>query len=207
LIAQFNYFCANTFNISKILTLKLTSFLIFACLLLTSSPGFAQNSDDIQKVTAIYKEIAKIVNSGNLDNLQRFVDNEVGLIEIIDPNGVAFPIFYPSIAMAKVQGVFISAPNAELQEATLPEFDCNLGIWTRTGSFISAVKGYPELDDILEEAAEVTYIDQNITKTSHFLSEEVKIVVMTTDESLLGFYKKDGIWWLGLIDNSFHCVE
>lgn len=181
--------------------------LIFFLLLFASQFSLAQSREDFRQVAAVYGEIATIVNKGKFEDLARFIHPETGLIEVIDPEGVPYPIHHPDIGMAKLQGLFISAPSKSPEEATLPEFDCNIGMWTREGTFISEAKGYPLLIAILPEASEVTYIDRKMRDLIEELSENISVVVLTTDESVLGFFKKEGVWWLGLVDNSFNCVE
>lgn len=176
-------------------------------LLINYGISHAQSKDETGQVVTVYKEIAAIVNKGKLDDLSRFIHPETGIIEIIDPDGVPYPIYHPDIGMAKLQGLFISAPSKTPDEGTLPEFDCNIGMWTRAGTFVSKVEGYPYLDTILGDAAKATYLDKRMLDVIRFLSENTSFIVMTTDESVLGFFKKEGVWWLGVVDNSFHCVE
>lgn len=181
--------------------------LIFFLLLFYNQFSFAQSREDIRQVTAVYGEIATMLNKGKFEDLARFIHPETGLVEVIDPVGVPYPIHHPNIGMAKLQGLFISAPAKNPEESSPPEFDCNIGMWTREGTFISEVKGYPLLISILPEASEVTYIDRKMRDLIEELSENISVLVLTTDESVLGFFKKEGVWWLGLVDNSFNCVE
>ncbi len=176
-------------------------------LFITCGVSYGQTREETGQVVAVYNEIAAIVSKGKIDELGRFIHPETGVIEIIDPEGVPYPLHHTDIGMAKLQGLFISVSTKTPEDGLLPEFDCNIGMWTRTGTFISPVKGYPLLNSILEDAAEVTYIDKRMLSVIKFLSENISFVVMTTDESVLGFFKKEGVWWLGLVDNSFHCVE
>lgn len=181
--------------------------LLFFLLLFASQFSFAQSREEISQVAAVYGEIATIVNKGKFEDLARFIHPETGVIEIIDPEGIPYPIHHTDIGMAKLQGLYISAPSKSPEEGSLPEFDCNIGMWTRTGTFISPVKGYPYLNSILRDAEKVTYLDNRMLGVIKFLSENTALVVLSTDESVLGFFKKEGVWWLGLVDNSFICVE
>ena len=182
-------------------------FILLLLLLAPLHKSPAQTREDIRQVTSVYNEISAIVNKGKFEDLGRFIYPGTGVIEIIDPDGIPYPILHPDAGLAKLQGLFISAPVKTPEEATLPEFDCNIGMWTRTGTFISGVKGYPLLEAILPGAEEVSYIDKRLLGTLNFLKNEITVVVMTTGESVLGFYKKEGVWWLGVVDNSFNCVE
>lgn len=182
-------------------------FILLLLLLASFAESPAQSREDIRQVAAVYNDISSIVNKGKFEDIARFIYPGTGVIEIIDPDGIPYPILHPDAGLAKLQGLFISAPVKTPEEASLPEFDCNIGMWTRTGTFISGVKGYPLLEEILPGAEEVSYIDKRMRDAIKLLKDQVTVVVMTTDESILGFYKKEGVWWLGIVDNSFHCVE
>ena len=171
--------------------------------------GTNQNSapDELDAVIKIYKEIVVAFGKNNTTTIEKYVDPELGIIEIIDPEGIAYPIHSSNIKQAVLQGLFFSSGKGDPVKDYLPEFDCNLGIWTKTGSFISKVNKYSRLSSILEEAKEVVYIDKILLNSIEKMEYRISVIILSTDESSLGFFKKDGNWYLGVIDNSFDCVE
>ncbi len=166
-----------------------------------SSPG------ELDEVIRIYKEIIVALGKNNTEPIEKYVDPELGIIEIIDPEGIPYPIYSSNLKQAVMQGLFISSGKGDPIKDFLPEFDCNLGMWTKTGSFISKVKKYSRLTSILKEAEEVVYIDKILLNAIEKMEYRISIIILTTDESALGFFKKDGNWYLGVIDNSFACVQ
>jgi len=185
--------------------LFVTSFFCMSCF----AQGTNQNSapDELDEVIKIYKEIVVAFGKNNTTTIEKYVDPELGIIEIIDPEGIAYPIHSSNIKQAVLQGLFFSSGKGDPVKDYLPEFDCNLGIWTKTGSFISKVNKYSRLSSILEEAKEVVYIDRILLNSIEKMEYRISVIILSTDESSLGFFKKDGNWYLGVIDNSFDCVE
>lgn len=163
--------------------------------------------DDLDEVIRIYKEIIVSLGKNNTTPVEKYVDTELGIIEIIDPEGIPYPIYSSNLKQAVMQGLFISAGKGDPVKDFLPEFDCNLGMWTKTGSYIAKVKKYSRLTSILKEAEELVYIDKILLNAVENMEYRISVVILATDESSLGFYKKDGSWYLGVIDNSFDCVE
>lgn len=163
--------------------------------------------DDLDEVIRIYKEILVSFGKNNTAPLEKYVDPELGIIEIIDPEGIPYPIYSSSLKQAVMQGLFISSSKGDPVKDYLPEFDCNLGMWTKTGSFISKVKKYSRLTSILKDAEDVVYIDKILLNAIEKMEYRISTIILSTDESSLGFFKKDGNWYLGVIDNSFDCVE
>lgn len=162
---------------------------------------------DLDQVIRIYKEIVVALGKNNTASIEKYIDPELGLIEIIDPEGIPYPIYSSNLKQAVTQGLFISSNKGDPVKDYLPEFDCNLGMWTKTGSFISNVKRYSRLTSILKEAEEVVYIDKILLDAIEKMEYRISIIIISTDETQLGFFKKEGIWYLGVIDNSFDCVQ
>ncbi|MBK8663118.1 MAG: hypothetical protein IPN18_15495 [Ignavibacteriales bacterium] len=73
--------------------------------------------------------------------------------------------------------------------------------------FYLKVNKYSRLSSILEEAKEVVYIDKILLNSIEKMEYRISVIILSPDESSLGFFKKDGNWYLGVIDNSFDCVE
>lgn len=165
------------------------------------------SSGELDDVIRIYKEIVVALGKNNSAPIEKYIDPELGIIEIIDPEGIPYPIYSSNLKQAVMQGLFISSGKGDPIKDFLPEFDCNLGMWTKTGSFISKIKKYSRLTSILKEAEEVVYIDKILLNAIEKMEYRISILVISTDESALGFYKKDGNWYLGIVDNSFDCVE
>ncbi|MBK7866428.1 MAG: hypothetical protein IPJ75_05260 [Ignavibacteriales bacterium] len=177
-----------------------------------SVPPGDLNSDnlsaaDIDEVIRIYKEIVVSLGKNNTDPIEKYIDPELGIIEIIDPEGIPYPIYSSSLKQAVMQGLFISTSKGDPVKDYLPEFDCNLGMWTKTGSFISKVKKYSRLTSILKDAEEVVYIDKILLNAIEKMEYRISIIIISTDETQLGFLKKEGSLYLGVVDNSFDCVE
>lgn len=165
------------------------------------------SKDELDEVIRIYNEIIVSLGKNSTSEIEKYVDPETGIIEIIDPDGIPYPIHSSNLKQALMQGLFISSSKGDPIKDFLPEFDCNLGMWTKTGSFISIVKKYSRLSSILKEAEEVVYIDKILIDAIEKMEYRISVIILSTDESVLGFFKKDGNWYLGVIDNSFDCVE
>ena len=163
--------------------------------------------DELDEVIRIYKEIIVSLGKNNTSPIEKYIDPELGIIEIIDPEGIPYPIYSANLKQAVMQGLFVSSSKGDPIKDFLPEFDCNLGMWTKTGSFISKVKKYSRLSSILKEAEEMVYIDKLLLNAVEKMEYRISVIILSTDESVLGFYKKEGNWYLGVIDNSFDCVE
>ena len=165
------------------------------------------NTGELDKIILIYNEISAALQKKKPELIEKFIDPEIGLIEIIDPSGIPYPIHSISYMQAVNQGVFISTAGKTPVKDFLPEFDCNAGMWTKTGAFISKVKSYSKISSTLAGAAELIYFDKVLLDAIEKMEYRISVVILATDESLLGFYQKEGNWYLGVIDNSFDCVE
>jgi len=172
--------------------------------LIDTSPG---NAGDLDRLISIYNEINSALSKNKPDLIEKYVDPETGIIEIIDPAGVPFPIHSVSFTQALSQGLFLSLSGKTPVKDYLPEFDCNAGMWTKKGTFISKIKNYSKLTSILPGASEIIYLDKTLLSAIEKMEYRISVLILATDESLLGFFKKEGNWYLGVIDNSFDCVQ
>jgi len=172
--------------------------------LIDTSPD---NAGDLDKLISIYTEINSALTKNKPDLIEKYIDPETGIIEIIDPGGIPFPIHSVSFSQAVIQGLFLSLSGKTPVKDYLPEFDCNAGIWTKKGTFISKIKNYSKLTSILPGASEIIYLDKSLLSSIEKMEYRISVIILATDESLLGFFKKEGNWYLGIIDNSFDCVQ
>jgi hypothetical protein len=165
------------------------------------------SKDKLEEVIRIYKEINKSISSNNISQIEKYIDPETGIIEIIDPDGIPYPIYSSSLKQAFAQRLFISFGKSDPVIDYLPEFDCNIGMWTKTGVFVSSVKKYSGVSNILPDAKNVIYIDKLLLNAIENIEYRISVIILSTDESLLAFFNKGGSWYLGVVDNSFSCVE
>jgi hypothetical protein len=166
-----------------------------------------EKQDDLTEIIRIYSDIRSAISKNNFKTIEQYIDPELGFIEIIDPSGISFPIHYQNFEQALSQGFFITTSSKTPVPSYLPEFDCNLGVWTNQGVFISKIEKYERITRALEDAGSEIYKDELLIKTIDKLEFRISVLIVATDESILGFFKRDGKWYLGVVDNAFDCVE
>ncbi|MBK6680685.1 MAG: hypothetical protein IPG53_11960 [Ignavibacteriales bacterium] len=178
------------------------------------------SSDELDEVIKIYKGNCCRLLAKTMTTIENMLILELGIIEIIDPEGIAYPIHSSNIKQAVLQGALLlikeGDPVKDFSRNWIVIWGCGLN-----RIFISKVKKYSRLSSVLEEAKEVVYVDKILLDAIEKMEYRISIIILHR-RIIARIFQKDGNWYLrslitlstvlnsqfrGTTDRSLHSIQ